>query len=364
MILFNHLLKACRYLNRYQLIKESCYSKSQLYEWLKHGVGERKARECKPVCESVVKAAAEVIGKYPHFSASKGQCYMIYHQLGYIPQHIYKKIKKIVHKLINRSVLKRGLLPPRTSYKHEHTRTPGQIWAEDFTEVRLGGRKIYIELVIDVAMPYYLGGSTSRRPDNEMIETPIEQALELTGGKGPELFLLSDNAKQYIGSRHRDFLEKHEIVQKRIPSCKPQYNGSIECGIKEFKNVFYNVWAQREKRGMAKEKPLLDRAQLAVTETLRRMNKEIPRPSLGGVTAHDVWRGIAHEKREDNRYYLEKELREKVVIRPWYEDNLGVVERQLFKEEFSKLELLTKFCFFLKKPLRQITKLIPKVLGN
>jgi transposase InsO family protein len=312
----------------------------------------------------VVKGAIEVIRQYPHFGASKGQCYMIYHQLGYIPQHIYKKVKQRVHKLINEEVANRKLLPPRTSYSHVCTKTPGKIWAEDFTEVRLFGEKFYIELVIDVATPYYLGGNASRRPDNKMIETPIEQALELTDGKGPELFLLSDNAKQYIGSRHRDFLEKHEIVQKRIPSCQPRYNGSIECGIKEFKNVFYNVWAQREKKGMAKGKTLLDRAQLAVTETLRRMNEEIPRPSLGGVTPHDVWRGITEDKLETNRHYLEKEQREKEVIRPWNEKDWGVIKRHLFNEGFSQLELLTKFCFFLKKPLRQLTKLIPRVLGN
>jgi transposase InsO family protein len=289
---------------------------------------------------------------------------MIYHRLGHIPQHIYKKVKYKVHKLINREVAKRKLLPPHTYYKHEHTRTPGKIWAEDFTEVRLYGRKVYIELVIDVAMPYYLGGAASIRPDNEMIETPIEQALELTGGKGPELFLLSDNAKQYTGSRHRGFLEKHEIVQKLIPSCKPQYNGAVECGNKEFKNVFYNVWAQREKRGMARGKPLLDRAELTVAETLRRMNEEIPRPALGGITAQDVWIGIAQDKREENRQYLEKELKEKEVIRPWHEDDWDVVRHFLFSEEFSRLELLTKFCFFLKKPLRQMTKLKPRVLGN
>ena len=65
MNLFNHLLSVSRYLNRYQLIKESCYSKSQLYLWLKHGVRERKVRECKPVCESVVKKAIDVIREYP-----------------------------------------------------------------------------------------------------------------------------------------------------------------------------------------------------------------------------------------------------------------------------------------------------------
>lgn len=47
-------------------------------------------------------AAIEVIKKYPHLSACKGQGYMVYHKLGYIPQHVYKNLKKTVRRLIFR----------------------------------------------------------------------------------------------------------------------------------------------------------------------------------------------------------------------------------------------------------------------
>jgi transposase InsO family protein len=364
MNLFNHLLSVSRYLSSYQLIKESCYAKSQFYVWLKDGVRERKVRECKPVSKEVVKRSIGVIWQYPHFSASKGQCYMIYHQLGYIPQHVYKGVKKIVKRLIFQEVSNRQLLPPRTSYMHVSTKIPGKIWAEDFTQVRVWGEKFYIELVIDVAISYYLGGTASRKADSKMVETPIEQALMLTGGKGPELFLLSDNGRQYIGPKHRDFLDKYQIVQKRIPSCQPQYNGSVECGIKEFKNVFYNIWAQREKSGVAKGETLLTRVQLAVNDTIRIMNEEIPRPVLSGVTPMDVWKSSAHYRMKINRQYVEKEQLKKEVINPWNRNDWGIIKEALFDREFSQLELLTKFCFFLKRPLRQVTKLVPKVLGN
>lgn len=367
MNLFHCLLKHSHYLNRYQLIKESSYSKSQFYKWLESGIdgiAERKIRECKPVWQEVVKSAVDVIWNYPHFSGSKGQSYMIYHQLGYIAQHLYKSIKKIVKSLISQEVSTRQLLPKRTYYRHERAHFPDEIWAEDFTELRVYGEKFYVGLVMDVAMSYYLGGRASGRPDDKMVEIPVTQALELTGGQGPKRFLLSDNGPQYVSTRHGEFLEKLAIIQKRIPSCKPEYNGSIECGIKEFKNVFYNVWAQREKNRVAKEKPLLQRVQLAVAETLQKMNEEIPRPSLKGVTPFDVRKEIARERIEINRKYREKEQEKKEVIKPWNKKDWGIVKEQLFKGAISNHELLTKFCFFLKQPLRKLVKLEREVLGN
>jgi transposase InsO family protein len=368
MNLFKHLLGVCRYLSRYQLIKESCYSKSQLYQWLNHGVGERKARACKPVSEEVVSRAVVVISKYPHFSAAKGQCYMLYHQLGYIAHHVYKRVKKIVKCLLFQAVSKRKLLPERTSYNHERPEKAGEIWAEDFTQLWVCGRKFYGALVIDVAMCYTLGVAASLRPDDVMVEAPVAQALELTGGKGPQRFLLSDNGPQYISTKHGDFLEKLAILQKRIPSCQPEYNGSVECGIKEFKNVFYNVWAQIEEsdlKGLGEEELLLC-VQLVMNETMRRMNEEIPRPRLKGVTPADILKGKDKERIEINRRYLEKEQEKekKEVIKPWNCKDWGFVRKQLFKGTISNLELMTKFCFFLKQPLRKLAKLDLNVLGN
>ena len=366
MNLFKHLVNVSRYLNRYELIKESCYSKSQFYHWLNHGVGERKVRECKPVSEEVVSRAVDVISKYPHFGAAKGQCYMLYHQKGYIAQHLYKSLKKIVKILIFQEVSSRKLLPARTTYKHERAEKVGEIWAEDFTEVRVCGKKFYSALVIDVAIGYTLGVVASLRPDDVMVEAPVTQALELSGGQGPKRFFLSDNGPQYSSTRHGEFLEKLDIIQKRIPSCRPEYNGSIECGIKEFKNVFYNVWGRIEESNLKglKEEELLLFVQLVMNETMRRMNEEIPRSCLKGVTPADILKGIDKEKIEINRRYLEKEQDKKEVNKPWNCKDWGFVRKHLFKGTISNLELMTKFCFFLKQPLRKLVKLEWNVLGN
>lgn len=168
-----------------------------------------------------------MIKKYPHFGSTKGQGYMIYYKMGYIPQHFYKEIKSIVKRLISQEVSSRSLLPEKTSYTHERPEHPGEIWAEDFTSITIYGRKFYISLVIDVKNTYYLGATASTRADDSFVKKPVIQALEENDNKPPKQFLLSDHGTQYIGEKHEDLLDACGIIHKLIPVCVPQYNGSV-----------------------------------------------------------------------------------------------------------------------------------------
>jgi len=130
--------------------------------------------------------------------------------------------------------------------------------------------------------------------------------------------------------------------------------------------VFYNVWAQIEESNLKglEEEELLLCVQLVMNETMRRVNEEIPHPRLKGVTPADILKGIDKGKIEINRRYLEKEQEKKEVIKPWNCKDWGFVRKHLFKGTISNLELMTKFCFFLKQPLRKLSKLEWNVLGN
>ena len=352
------------YLNKSQIIGETPYSTSQFYKWLK-GVNDRKKREPKLIPEEVACSAVDVIREYPHFSGTKGQAYMIYHQIGYIPQHMYKTLKKIVKKIIFQEVSKRNLLPEKTSYDHERPDHPGEIWAEDITYIKVSGKKYYVALLIDVASNFYLGAAIRNRADKKLVEIPVIQALEINNNCGPKRFLLSDNGSQYVSDEHGTMLEKLNIVHKRIPACTPEYNGSCECGVKEFKNVFYNVLSDSKMNveGADKEKNLLRHLELVLNESIKRMNYEIPRLCLKGVTPGDVQDDIAENKIANNIKYLEKEKQRKEV-KPWSKKIWELVKDSLFDNGMSDQELMTKFCFFLKRPLRKLSNLSIEVSGN
>jgi transposase InsO family protein len=293
---------------------------------------------------------------YPHMGGRKGQGYLIYHRLGYISMSAYDRIKKTVRRLVIQEVVKQQLLPARTQYRHEKPQDIDEIWAEDFTDLIVYFRIFKLALLIDVASDYYLGVAVSMRASATLVEKPVEQALEKNKGNGPKKFLLSDNGSPYVSDEHGRLLDKAQIVQKRIPSCVPQYNGSIECGVKEFKNVFYNVWAEKEKEETDKEKDLLSRVEQAVQVTAHLLNHVIPRPCLHGVTPADLHEHKSHFKIEENRKYVQTEL-EKPSPPPWEKSYWDVVKEAMGLGRRSRLELLTKFCFFSRRPLRTITKL-------
>jgi len=331
------------------------FSRSQIYEWHR-GVTSRKQRECRTVPQETVENAVSVIMDYPHMAGRKGQAYMIYHCLGYISMNGYDRVKKSVKRLVFQEVSNRRLLPAKTDYVHEKPERIGQIWAEDFTELKVYGQTFKVSLLIDVASRYNLGVAVSKWANATLVEEPVKQALEANSGQGPEKFLLSDNGTPYVSDEHGRLLEKADIIHKRIPACRPQYNGAVECGVKEFKNVFYNVWAKREREEADKEKSLLDRVRGAVMETVRILNEVIPKPSLNGVPPADLHRGVSSAKIEANRQYLEGEQK-KPNAPPWKRNYWDVLKAAMGLKQMTALELMTKFCFFCSRPLRKITKL-------
>jgi len=275
----------------------------------------------------------------------------------------YDVIKKQVRRILVQEASGRKDIPGSAKYEHVRPEAVGQIWAEDFTHAFLCGVDFKIALLIDVYSQYIMGCSLSLRATEALVAEPVYQALEANGGKGPELFMLQDNGKQYVSEKHGNLLSSLSIVQRCIPACKPQYNGAVECGGKEFKNVFYNVWEFRERNGTDKEKSLLDRARLTMAETVQLINWEIPRPSLGGVTPGDVQIGMETERRASINQYRESELaggEPPPLSRPYWD----ILKDSVKADVMNTKELLTKLAFFFKRPLRRIAQLNREVWGN
>lgn len=334
----------------------SSYSRSQIYKWLQE-VQDRKRREPEHYREEVIENAVVVIGDFPHFGGKKGQAFMLYHGLGLIGQKAYDTLKKQVNRILRQEVSGRKDLPVvQGTYEHVRPERIGQIWAEDFTEIVLDGTALKLALLIDVFSQYILGWALSQRATEALVARPVYQALAANDGKGPEKFMLRDNGKQYASDGHGALLAAHEVIERNIPAFSPQYNGAIECGGKEFKNIFYNVWERRERKGTDKEKNILERAKSAAAETVHLLNKEIPRPALRGVTPADVQQGRAEIRKAEIERYRQEELARTECpppTRPFWETLKKGVKADLM----STKELLIKLAFFGMRPLRRIAQL-------
>lgn len=344
-----------------QIVGRCCFCRSRIYRW-RQGELERKPREPKPIPEQTVESAALVIATYPHFSGRKGQAYMIYHRLGYIGMAAYDAIKKNVKRLLIQEAANRNVGSDRTAYEHIRPVQVGEIWAEDFTELKVCGYIFKAALLIDVFDQYKLGVAVALRATATLVAEPVKQALAANDGQGPKQFLLSDNGTQYVGDEHEQLLSTADIVHRLIPACVPQYNGWVECEVKEFKNVFYNVWEKHEREEADKGKTLLDRVRGAAAETARQLNEVIPRPCLGGVTPADVHFGRQASKKEHNKKYLEEE-KNKQNTQPWTRSYWDVLKAGLDLKVMTAKEVLTKLSFFSLRPLRRIAKLNMEGVG-
>ena len=345
-----------------QIIALSGFSRTQIYEWQK-GKIERKKREPKQFPEETIENASSVVAAYPHFSGRKGQAYMIYHRLGYISMNVYDSVKKSVKRIFVQELSSRKEKKPSGDY-YEHIKPEkvGEIWAEDFTDIKVCGHTFKLAILIDVFDQYKLGTAVGERATAKFVEKPVRQALAANGGIGPKEFLLSDNGVQYVSDEHNRMLKTSEIVHRCVPACVPQYNGWVECEIKEFKNVFYNVWERRERNNTDKEKKLLDQVKSSVDETAHLLNKVVPRPTLGGVTPEDVHFDRHLDKIEANRKYYESERKRK-EDKPWPYDYWVVLKSGVQAGKMTVKELMIKLAFFMPKPLRRIAKLNKEGVG-
>ena len=167
---------------------------------------ERKERARKAVPEETVQNAASLVARFPHLGSRKGQAYMLYHQLGYVGMDLWDRIKKDVKRLLMQELARRHLFPGRKFYEHVRPQGLGEIWAEDFTELAVEGATFKVALLLDVFDEYYLGAAVARRATAALVGRPVEQALEASGGKGPDRFLLSDNGSPYISDDEKPIL--------------------------------------------------------------------------------------------------------------------------------------------------------------
>ena len=125
--------------------------------------------------------------------------------------------------------------------------------------------------------------------------------------------------------------------------------------MRELKSVFYNVWERRIREQADEGKTLLERVEAALGETIRLMNEEIPRPSLGGVTPADVHFGRQEARRQQVEEYRKAECSRRDVP-PWTRKYWDVLKSAVDAAQMTSGELLTKLAFFCSSPLRRIAR--------
>jgi len=170
---------------------------------------------------------------------------------------------------------------------------PNQVWAIDWTEYKVRGKKFFIGVVIDEASRFFLGWEIwDRAPRQREVCRLMRDVFGRY--RGLPVILKSDRAKVFSSRRWERFLACHGVAPVRgRPHC-PQDQGVIERGIREVK-----AWL-RANRPMTRQALGHD-----FDEGMLMLNFLKPRVVLGGGTpARAHFLGIGGE-RTSARPFLE-----------------------------------------------------------
>ncbi|MBP6965386.1 MAG: DDE-type integrase/transposase/recombinase [Armatimonadetes bacterium] len=204
--------------------------RSTYYSWLKRRDGEPKPRTpvnrlTGPEVERVVEYANEL----PDLPARE------------LAWHITDRAGFISESSVYRILKSRGLLPdapelPMPAADEFHTKTgrPNEMWATDFTYVKvIGWGWYYIGGILDDFSRYLICYEVKRDMTGNTASDLVMRAIEITGLAGVPVEyrstkLLSDNGSGYISETFNRFLVSQGIGHIYARRNHPQTNGKFE----------------------------------------------------------------------------------------------------------------------------------------
>ncbi len=152
------------------------------------------------------------------------------------------------------------------------------MWSEDGTGFKERGRKKELVVAQDEHARFKVGYELVDGPaDEEAVHRNLEAAFARYGAP---LVLKHDGGSIFHGQRIQALLREYRVTELTGPRHYPQYNGKKERSIRDIRSF---ERAMRRHRGSS---TLRQRIDAAVCD----LNRDRPRPVLGGRTAGEVFR--------------------------------------------------------------------------
>ena len=108
-----------------------------------------------------------------------------------------------------------------------HTDRPNQVWTNDITYFRVGPRRFYICVILDLFSRKIVVHKVSRKNSTQLVSSTLKQAIAERGEKAGLIFH-SDRGTQYTSHSFCTLLKSYSIVQSFSNTGKPHYNAVTE----------------------------------------------------------------------------------------------------------------------------------------
>ena len=170
---------------------------------------------------------------------------------------------------------------------------PQVMWSEDGTDFKEQRRKREFLILQDECARYKVN---TRLVDGPATSGDVYAYLKAAFEKhGPPLVLKHDGGSIFHEEGVEALLEEHHVISLTSPPHYPKFNGKMERTVRDVKSY------ERAMRPCNPDLALKER----LTETIRDLNDERPRPMLGGRTAKEVYEQDRIPLIERKRFYEE-----------------------------------------------------------
>lgn len=163
---------------------------------------------------------------------------------------------------------------PDLVQRNFHADKPNKLWLTDITEFAAADSKIYLSPLIDCFDDKVVAYSTSKNPDNNLVEEMIDKALSSLGKQPKDLTIHTDRGGHYRGSMWIEKLEGQGIKRSMSRRGKSGDNAACEgfSGRMKTEMFYHKKWNTAEELNQE------------IGRYINFYNNERIKTTLGGIT--------------------------------------------------------------------------------
>lgn len=279
----------------------------------------RLGRDQVLLTDDELKATLAQIERFPAMGGKKGRANLIHAQKALVGSGTYKAIQRELMSLCGKELnARRQPRTPPPPFQMPKPTALNEVWSADLFSLEVWGHKWEVSVVQDIynqerlAFEPFQNAATA---DN--VKASLEVAHLQRGGQLPTICTKTDRDARYTAV-FKEALSQFGSHLRIPPGC-PWYNGEVERGQRDNKDVLAGVLANTRRPESGQE---LMAMQTACNRAAQLLNTTISRPSLGNVTPTELAEGRADEVRTRNQEFVEqsrraRKKREPAPRAPW-----------------------------------------------
>ena len=196
--------------------------------------------------------------------------------------------------------------PPKDKPRRYEITAPNVMWSEDGAGFRDYGRKRELLLLQDECSRYKVNNRLVKGPASS--DDVYDYLREAFDKHGAPLVLKHDGDSIFHEERACRLLDEYGVINLKSPARYPPFNGKMERSIRDIKSY------ERAMKRFYFDSTLQERLAAAIHD----LNKERPRPVLGGRTAREVFEDRHRPLPDRRKFYKEVMETEQMMLSESY----------------------------------------------